>query len=43
MNYIDSMDNIFKIKVLGSVTSPSYWTLKHSKVSEGQLQIDLCK
>jgi hypothetical protein len=40
MNFIDAMDNTFQTKVLGSMTSPPHWRLKHSKNAEGQIQID---
>jgi hypothetical protein len=40
MDFIDSMDRMFQSKVLGSMTSPSHWRLKHSKDSEGQIRIE---
>jgi len=40
INFIDAMDETFQTKILGSVTSPSHWRLKHSKDSEGQLKLE---
>jgi polyhydroxyalkanoate synthesis regulator protein len=40
MDFIDAMDETFQTKVLGSVTSPSHWRLKHSKDSDGQLKLE---
>ena len=40
MEFIDKMDATFQTKVLGSVTSPAHWRLKHSKDSDGQVTLE---
>jgi hypothetical protein len=40
MEFIDRMDATFQTMVLGSVTSPAYWRLKHSKDSDGQVRLE---
>jgi len=40
MDLINAMDETFQTKILGTVTSPSHWRLKHSKASEGQLRLE---